>query len=182
MHTFPPVTQRGFTLIELLIAIAIIGILAAVILGNLGPVRQSAIEARAAVEFNQFENALEQYELDTNSYPPDADRDVPPELADYLSSAGWPEGPWAGSTYDWDAWVIDGEPTYQLSIRFCPEGGPLEDCSIPPTDWAENFGINSAYFYCFAGNCQSHDTEAADYPGHCVNCDCQDMAVCNSGG
>lgn len=171
----------GFTLPELLITIAIIGILATVVLTNLTPARDSALQARALVEFRQFENALEQYKLDTGgSYPPDTNRDVPAELANYLSGDDWPEGPWPGSVYDWDNWDNDGERTYQLSLRFCPVNGPLEDCSIPDTDWAENFDVNSSFFYCFSGDCQAHPSEPADYPGHCVNCDCQDMATCNS--
>lgn len=174
---------QGFTLTELLITVAIIGILAVVVLTNLAPARDSALEARALVEFRQFENALEQYQLDTGGvYPPDTDRNVPPELSSYLNSDGWPTGPWPGSVYDWDNWDNNGERTHQLSLRFCPVGGPLEDCSFPDTDWAEGFDVNSAFFYCFSGDCQAHPSEPADYPGHCVNCDCKDMATCNSGG
>lgn len=173
-------STQGFTFTELLITIAIIGILTTVVLTNLVPARDSAITARALVEFRQFENALQQYNLDTGGgYPPDADRDVPTELESYLGGDNWPDGPWPNSVYDWDAYTSDGEQTYQISLRFCPVGGPLEDCSIPNTDWADDFDINSAYFYCFSGNCKSHPTEPREYPGYCVNCDCQDMAECH---
>jgi general secretion pathway protein G len=97
---FRPPFAAGFTLTELLIAIAIIGILVTVVFSQVGKARDGALEARALVEFNQFENALEKYRLDTSTFPPDANRTLPPELDSYLDRSRWNKGPWANSIYD----------------------------------------------------------------------------------
>jgi prepilin-type N-terminal cleavage/methylation domain-containing protein len=175
------VYNRGFTLIELLIAIAIIGILATVVISRLGPARDGAFAARAQIEFNQFKNALKQYQIDTGTVPPDVNRDLPPEIDGYLQSENWSSGPWPNSVYDWDNWTIGGDTVQQLSIRFCPDGGPIEDCSFPGAEWSENFMIDSAVFYCFEGPCRSHENRPRDYPGRCMNCECKNMAACHGG-
>lgn len=141
--------------------------------------RDAAIKARTDAEFRQFSNALEQYRTKYGEYPGDVSRSIPPGIEEFLSSGDWPDAPWPGSIYDWEAWEIGGEDIYQLSVRFCPQGGSLEDCSFPNQDWAEDFGINSAYFYCFSGTCRSHSNESASYPGYCANCDCKETAECN---
>ena len=169
----------GLTLIELLITIAIIGILATVVLISLSSARHSAFEARAQMEIRSFASAMQRYFTDYGVYPPDEDRNIPSGLESYLAGDDWPNGPWPESVYDWDNWVIDGESVVQISIRFCPMGGPLSDCTFPTASWAENFNINSAYFYCFEGPCRSHQNEPRNYPGYCLNCGCREMETCD---
>ena len=169
----------GFTLIELLIVIAILGILAAIILINLSAVRHSAYEARAQMEVRSFVSAMTRYYTNFGVYPPDEDRNIPSGLENYLAGDAWPDGPWPDSVYDWDHWIIDGEPVIQISIRFCPISGPLSECNFPVARWAENFNVNSAYFYCFEGACRSHPEEPRNYPGYCMNCGCKEMETCD---
>lgn len=168
----------GFTLVEILIVIAIIGILANLVVGEIISVREATLKTRTDAEFRQFATALEKYKTDHGGFPDDVNRNIPPGLEAYLSTDDWPEAPWPNSVYDWDAWTINGEDVYQLSVRFCPQGGPLAECSFPDQEWAENFGVNSAYFYCFEGSCRSHSNEPADYPGYCANCECKQMETC----
>jgi prepilin-type N-terminal cleavage/methylation domain-containing protein len=169
----------GFTLIELLVVIAIIGVLGTVIFSSVGSAREAAYEARANAEFRSFVSALQIY-LTNNftGYPPDVDRGIPPGIEENLPNEDWPNGPWPNSIYDWDVFDVGSETAYQLSIRFCPQNGDLSDCRFPNQDWAENFDVNSSYFYCFDGPCQAHPEEDADYPGYCFNCDCKQMEEC----
>lgn len=62
--------QKGFTLIELLIVVAIIGILAAIAVPNFLNAQTRAKLARCKADLKSIGNALEQYFLDRNDYPP----------------------------------------------------------------------------------------------------------------
>jgi prepilin-type N-terminal cleavage/methylation domain-containing protein len=59
----------GFTLIELLIAIAVIGVLAAVILSNLSNQQKKARDAKRKADLNDVRNALQLYYNDSGAYP-----------------------------------------------------------------------------------------------------------------
>lgn len=162
--------QEGFTLIELLIVVTIIGLLSSLVLVALSGIREESYLSKAQAQFNSFRSALILYTEDQGGvYPDDVSRSLPPGLEEYLSSDNWPEAPWPGSVYDWDNWQINGEQVVQLSIRFCDRNAP-NTCNFPDKPWAENFGVNSAVYYCFEGNCRSHEGEPEDYPGLCVNC------------
>jgi len=166
-------SKKGFTLLELLVVIAIIGILSAVIVPVAQTVREKALYAKAQASFKSIETALTLYK-DENSgeYPAEADRAMPAGLETHIAGGAWPAGPWPGSEFDWDNWddPDTGEKIYQISLRFCPAGGPIEMCRFPALDWAEDFDINSALYYCIQGDCRSDITEVFEYPGKCENC------------
>jgi prepilin-type N-terminal cleavage/methylation domain-containing protein len=164
--------SKGFTIIELLAIIAIIGILSAIVFVSMGKVKEKTYLSRTDVELKSFAYALKMYAFEHNgAYPPDVNRDLPAGLEAYLNVApNWPDAPWAGSVYDWDNWIIDGKPVYQISVRFCPLNGTLSQCRFPNEPWAQNFNINSAYYYCISGSCRAHQYEAITYPGRCSNC------------
>lgn len=61
--------SRGFTLVELLVVIAIIGILATMLLLQLGTARAKARDAKRIADVNQVASALELYYNDAASYP-----------------------------------------------------------------------------------------------------------------
>ena len=63
--------QKGFTLVELLVVIAIIGILATLVLLQLGTARAKARDTQRITAVNQMKSALEQYYDDNGSYPAD---------------------------------------------------------------------------------------------------------------
>ena len=170
--------NKGFTILELLIVIAIIGILSSIIFPSINNVKNKAYFSRTNSEYKSMAIALEMYSDDNNGeYPPDANRNIPPGLEDYLvvdaDTGEWPQAPWPGSIYDWENWQDPEDATeriYQISVRFCPIGGTIEECNFPNMDWAEDFGVNSSVYYCIEGNCRSHINEPIDYPGYCVNC------------
>ena len=169
-------SEKGFTLIELLVVIAIIGILSSIILVDLNRARERAYYARSLTELRSMATALELYYLDNNNYPPDVSRNIPPGIGPYLGGNevnGWPQAPWPGSVFDWENWDDPdhpGEKIYQISIRFCPAGGPLSACRFPNEPWAANFGVDSAVYYCVSGYCRSHASQPITYPGYCLNC------------
>lgn len=162
--------NHGFSLLELVIVVAIIGLLAADVLPSLRAARESGQEAAMRQELHSIRNSLELYRSDIGSYPPDADRSVPPGLESYLTGGSWPDAPYPGGVYDWENWTDSdtGAPIYQISVRFCDKDG--SNCRFPDEPWAENFDVNSAAYYCIQGACRAHIDEPVGHPGYCVNC------------
>jgi prepilin-type N-terminal cleavage/methylation domain-containing protein len=172
-------TKTGFTLVEVLIVIFVLAILTGLVINYVSGSQERSYFTRAKAEFTTFENALKLYVAKHNDYPADVSRGIPADLKEFVAkdsqNSEWPKAPYPDSVYDYDNWSIDDGDgnmvqTYQISIRFCPAGGPLNACKFPNEDWAKDFGVNSALYYCIEGLCRSSSSEAADYPGYCVNC------------
>lgn len=165
--------KKGFSLVELIITIGVIGILSSVVLTSVTKMREKAYFARAKADMKSMALALELYASEhSNNYPADVSRDLPAGLESYLGGGTWPKASWPGSIFDWDNWndPVTGKKIYQISVRFCPVGGEITDCNFPKETWANEFGLNSAVYYCIKGACRSHINESVDYPGYCLNC------------
>ena len=61
--------QKGFTLVELMVVITILGILIALAVTNMGPVRERAKEARVMAGLDEIVRALELFYQENNAYP-----------------------------------------------------------------------------------------------------------------
>jgi prepilin-type N-terminal cleavage/methylation domain-containing protein len=74
MADWPRVRVRqwsAFTLIEMLVVIAIIGALAALIVGAAGIYREKSVRSRVETELRQIVGAIESYQKKFGFYPPD---------------------------------------------------------------------------------------------------------------
>jgi len=87
--------REGFTLVELLVVIAIIGILATLLILQLGVARQRARDAQRISHINQLRTSLEFYFDSNGSYPATANLAA---VATYLQSGALPADP-SGGTY-----------------------------------------------------------------------------------
>lgn len=167
-------SQKGFSIVEVLVVVVIIAILATIVYNSFGSSREATYFNRAKAELTTLANATKLYAIKYNTYPADVNRGLPSGIQEFVSqtdqNAIWPAGPWPGSVYDYDHWNINGVDTVQISIRFCPIGGPLSQCQFPQEPWASNFGVDSAVYYCLIGNCRAHSNEPVTYPGYCINC------------
>jgi prepilin-type N-terminal cleavage/methylation domain-containing protein len=116
--------SKGFTLVELLVVIAIIGVLATLILLQLGVARAKARDAKRIADVNQIRTAIELYFDDySGSYPGQAlcpttvgaacaannstTNWVGNDLTTYLSARILPTDPLANSQYSY-GWGPDG--------------------------------------------------------------------------
>lgn len=73
--------RKGFTLVELLVVIAIIGVLATLVLLQLGQARSRSRDTKRIADINQLRSAAELYFEDNGGqYPPDLTVD----LTDYI--------------------------------------------------------------------------------------------------
>src|ERR1051326_4386643 len=75
--------QKGFTLVELLVVIAIIGVLATLVLLQLGTARARARDTKRITDINQIRTAVESYFEDNGgTYPTTIDQTT---LGKYLT-------------------------------------------------------------------------------------------------
>ncbi len=65
--------EEGFTLVELMVVIVIIGLLATVVMINVLPSQDRAMETKARADISTLSQAMEMYRLDNLSYPTGGD-------------------------------------------------------------------------------------------------------------
>jgi len=89
--------ERGFTLVELLVVIAIIGVLATLVLLQLGTARAKARDVKRISDINQIRSAVEQYFEDEGGNYPIAISDA--LLGKYILKV--PKDPLTGVVYEY---------------------------------------------------------------------------------
>ena len=150
--------KRAFTLIELLIVVAIIAILAAIAVPNFLEAQTRAKVSRVQADLRALSPALEAYNVDSNSYPPDGD-DLNPfnpfvdfDVAlrmrvlttpiSYMSRL--PEDPFHQDKVDFPAaiFLFPGDPPYTFSYNTFGShfGGNFQPANTGDPD---NYGLTS---------------------------------------
>lgn len=71
--TPPDTHDEGFTLVELLVVIVILGLLMSIVALNVLPAQDKAMATKARADIATLEQAVEQFRLDTMTYPSGAD-------------------------------------------------------------------------------------------------------------
>jgi len=138
--------QKGFTLVELLVVIAIIGILATLLLLQLGVARQRARDAARIAHINQVRTAVEMYFDDAGSYPQVATYDALSILAPkYLTQL--PKDPLLNGDYFYK-YAYTGLVKYHLWAELEQSAAALKgDADINSTGWTGQV-INGATEVC----------------------------------
>jgi prepilin-type N-terminal cleavage/methylation domain-containing protein len=136
---------RSFTLVELMVVVAVIAVLAGLVLGGAGAVRQRAARGQAKAEVSAIEAGLARYQIDFGSYP--SSTGISPSGANYPAS---PSGySTAGQVLFTNLW---GAATYAT-----PSGGK-QYLSVKPS-MVNTSGVNYfidpwgyAYGYYWSGS------------------------------
>ncbi len=164
---------RGFTIVEILVVIVVIAIIAAITIVAYNGIIERTTYNRAMNELSSLHKATLAFHALNERYPNDVARGIPSEIAPFIngSADSWPNAPWPDNIYDYDYFVgSDGNEAVQMSIRFCPAGGPLSACRFPNEAWASDFQVNSSAYWCITGKCRAHSAEDDLYPAYCLNC------------
>lgn len=159
--------QSGYSFIEVLMTVVIIGFVATIIMISMRSSIEKAKLARASAEMDSIAKAAQIYFDEKGDFPRE-EVGASDDFKEFLEPSQWPDGPWAGSYYDWDRYEVDGEEVLQVSLRFCNSG--VEDCNYPKLEIADDFDKLSSIYYCLEGPCRAHDGVDESYPGYCVNC------------
>lgn len=149
-------SSKGFTLIELLVVIAIIGVLATLILLQLGVARAKARDAKRIADVNQVRTAIELYFDDNGGGYPGAALcpqtvgavctapNVGPnwegnDLTPYLSARVLPHDPLSGANYNyaWHPGLIARENRYHIWTNLERQNAPAlnGDVDINSMPW-----------------------------------------------
>jgi prepilin-type N-terminal cleavage/methylation domain-containing protein len=104
--------NKGFTLVELLVVISIIGVLATLVLLQLGTARARARDTKRITDVNQIRTAVEQYFEDNGGTYPTGITDAligPSSPGKYLTRV--PTDPLTGTAYGYGYDTVGGKVT-----------------------------------------------------------------------
>lgn len=152
-----PSFSRGFTLVELLVVIAIIGVLATLVLIQLGTARARARDAKRIADISQYRTAIELYFDDNGAYPINIEDQI--ILGPYFSSTNLPKDPSTGLRYGY-AYNVN-PPRYHIYAEL--ERRNIQafsaDADINSTGWFGQGPINASVATTEANPCTTASTD-----------------------
>ena len=107
--------KSGFTLVEIMVVVVIIGLIAALVIPNIGGRTKQAQVSSAKTQIASFEQALDLYMLDNGFYP----------------------------TTDQGLRALVEIPTISPEPNNYPKGGYLKKKSVPKDPWGNEYGYRS---------------------------------------
>ena len=139
--------QGGFTFIEILMVIGIIGILVALLLSVLGPVRTRAKRARARDEVRQIYTAWTCFLNDYRHFPSVPITEMGPDTIDILVGANLVENPQKiiymdfrpGTTYFCDPWGAMNTVTGVYHVAL--DAGSINEIAVGTNTYHLNVGV-----------------------------------------
>jgi prepilin-type N-terminal cleavage/methylation domain-containing protein len=139
--------SKGFTLVELLVVITIIGVLATLVLLQLGTARAKARDAKRIADISQLRTAVELYFDDNGGAYPSADLySVGAPFTQYFSSTVLPVDPLGGNNYrySWDT-VTGATLRYHVwtELERRNAAALAGDSDIDSVPWSSTPGIDA---------------------------------------
>lgn len=99
--TTTPSRHRGFTLVEILIVVVILGILAAIVISQVGNAVESSNHVAFVSDMRTLANAVTLYNAETGLYLEDSSSGVlPAGLGPYIKPGSWTGGTPLGGVWD----------------------------------------------------------------------------------
>jgi prepilin-type N-terminal cleavage/methylation domain-containing protein len=129
-----PGLSKGFTLVELLVVIAIIGVLATMLLLQLGIARAKVRDTKRIGDINQIRTAIEMYFDDNGGHYPVDFATAGAGLTKYMTSGKLPLDPTSGGNYSYAS-----DPAAPVRYHLYTE---LENVNRPA--FSADFDINSS--------------------------------------
>ncbi len=137
-------SQKGFTLVELLVVISIIGVLATLVLLQLGTARAKSRDAKRISDINQIRSAVEQYFEDNDgAYPTVITGGAGGTLTKYMTNV--PVDPLNGAAYNY-AVSPDADPIrFHIWAELEGTGNALKsDADINSGTWTGGLDASAA--------------------------------------
>jgi general secretion pathway protein G len=159
------IRRRGFTLIEVLVVVAIIGMLAMIVIANVGTSRKKGNDGRRISDISQLKLALELYYDANGMYPATLD---PLSTSNYIATI--PKDPIGNTAYSYALYALPSSPAICVGYHL---GASLEDANnqtltgdvdatAPPSGMVMCTG-STDFSGVDSGKCKAGDTGVACY-------------------
>lgn len=154
--------RKAFTLIELLVVIAIIGLLSTIVLGALNSAREKARDAKKGEMAKQWQNAIELYYFDNNTYPSSSNAGAVHECL----GEGYPVIS-SGAECVFEGQESDAINSVNNQLREYYPSLPIANDSMPISGGGSDYDYRGiGYMRCDSNQCANNDDYTGDKSNH----------------